>query len=519
MSETWDVIVVGGGPAGLSAAVNLGRARRRVVVVDEGLPRNRFSTHLHGALGHDGVDPAELLRRGRDEAARYGVEFRVGRVRSVAADGATVSTRLAGGGELSARALIVATGVSDQLPDIPGLADRWGTSVLHCPYCHGWEVRDGRIGVLALPPMGLHLAQLLRQWTDDLVVFTAALGELDDATTRRLRSRGVRLVTSAVAEVLGDGPRLTGVRTVDGQVIELDALFASAPARPQDGFLSDLGLRRVENPMGSFLSVDETGATSHDRIWAVGNVVSAGANVPMSMGAGSLTGGFVNMVLVTEDFDRADHPDDWPEVAPADFWEERYSGADRVWSGRVNSALADVAGALSAGSALDLGCGEGADVIWLAEHGWRAAGIDISTTAIERARRAARAAGLDPTQASFTAADLSALEPEHQYDLVTASFFHSPVELPRAAILSRAAKLVAPGGHLLVTSHAAAPPWADASAHDHTFPTVESEVADLALAEDEWSVVTAEIRTREARSPEGAPATLDDLVVLARRAG
>jgi len=122
-----------------------------------------------------------------------------------------------------------------------------------------------------------------------------------------------------------------------------------------------------------------------------------------------------------------------------EHWEQHYGERERVWSGRVNVQFADVAADLPPGRALDLGCGEGADAVWLAEHGWRAAGIDISTTAIERARRAARAAGLDPTQASFTAADLSALEPEHQYDLVTASFFHSPVELPRAAILSRAA--------------------------------------------------------------------------------
>lgn len=514
--ERWDAIVVGGGAAGLSAALMLGRARRRTLVVDAGQPRNRFAAHMHGVLGHEGLDPAELLRRGRDEIDRYGVEVRDDTVVRVEESPDEIVTHLGSGASLRARVLIVATGITDALPEIPGLAERWGTTVLHCPYCHGWEVRGRRLGILAAPPMGVHQAQLVRQWSDDLVVFTSALEPLDEQTEHRLRSRGIRLVTAPVSEVLGDGDQVTGVRTDDGRLIELDAIFTAGTAVPHDRFLADLDLARTETPLGSFLTVDETGKTSSDRIWAVGNVVNPAANVPLCIGAGSLTGGFVNMVLVTEEFDRASQGESWPQVAPARFWEERYAGTEQSWSGRVNATLADVAATLTPGRALDLGCGEGADVVWLAQQGWHATGIDISPTAIARARRAGEAAGLDG-RADFVTADLAGLTESGPFDLVTASFLHSPVELPREEIVRRAAGLVAGGGHLLIVSHAAAPPWADQSAHEHRFLDPTEEIETLALDGEQWQVVLAEIRARAATGPDGRPATLDDTVVLFRR--
>lgn len=218
----------------------------------------------------------------------------------------------------------------------------------------------------------------------------------------------------------------------------------------------------------------------------------------------------INMALTTDGSDQ-----DWPQVAPAEYWENRYAESDRMWSGRVNTVLADVAASLPAGSALDLGCGEGADVIWLAKHGWRATGIDISSTAIARATEAARAAGLSTDQAKFLAADLSALTPDaQQYDLVSASFLHSPVELSRTEVLRRASDMVAPNGYLLITSHAAAPPWADASAHHHTFLGPEEELAALALNPSHWQTVAAEVRPREATAPDGTQAHLEDTVLL-----
>lgn len=213
-----------------------------------------------------------------------------------------------------------------------------------------------------------------------------------------------------------------------------------------------------------------------------------------------------------------DQPDtnDWPQVAPAEFWEQRYSDSGQIWSGKVNASMASVAEGLTPGRALDLGCGEGGDVIWLASRGWQATGLDIAPSAIRRGQQAAKDAGLEG--ARFEVADLSGGGADDEWDLVTASFFHSPVSLERTEILRQAAQRVAPGGHLLITSHAAAPPWADEHAkHHHHFLTADEEVQELDLPADEWETELAEVRTREAIGPDGSQATLDDVVVLLKR--
>ncbi|GGR40671.1 methyltransferase [Nocardioides luteus] len=489
-------------------------------MIDSGLPRNRFAEHMHGVLGHDGTDPAELLRQGREELAAYDVKVRSGRVTRLDETEDGVSVALEDGEQITARTAIVATGLSDDLPDIPGLAERWGTSVLHCPYCHGWEVRDRRIGVLTTSPLSMHQAQLLRQWSDDVVVFTAGLGELSETDEQRLKARGITLVPSPVVEVLGEGDQVTAVRTADGQTTEVGAIFTAGELRPHDDFLSHLGLDRTDTPAGSFLAVDATGKTSSERIWAVGNVSNPMANVPISMSAGTMAGSFVNATLVGEDFDRAvaEQTEQAEPSDPVGFWQNRYAGDDRIWSGKVNAVLGDIAAGLEPGTALDLGSGEGADVVWLAKQGWRATGIDISANAIARGRDAALAAGLTEERARFVVSDLS--DPsvlDRGYDLVTASFFHSPVELPRTEILRRAAALVNAGGHLLITSHAAAPSWADAAAHEHRFLDAKEELDELDLPEDDWERIVVEHRERAVTSPSGEPATLEDAVVLLRR--
>lgn len=510
----WDAIVIGGGPAGLSAALMLGRARRRVLVIDAGSPRNRFAAHMHGVLGNEGVAPAELRARGRAEAAAYGVAFADGTALRVERSDAGLVVAVDDGEEHEARALVAATGLRDELPGIPGLAERWGATVLHCPYCHGWEVRDRRLGVLAASPLGPHQAELIRQWSERVTLFAAELAPMPDDVRERLSARGVDIETEPVAEVLGDAPEVAGVRLRDGREVAVDALFTAGTPHPLDALLAPLGLDRADTPFGSFVTTDAMGQTSDERVWAVGNVVDPRANVPLAMGAGSMTGAAVNAALVTWDSEAARAAASWPVVAPADFWEERYAGTDRVWSGRVNRVLADVAAGLVPGRALDLGCGEGADAIWLAAQGWDSTGVDISPTAIARAVGAAREAGV-ADRARFVVGDLSAL-PGERYDLVTASFLHSPVELPREDILRRGAACVAPGGHLLITSHAAAPPWSR-HGHEHRFPTADEEVAQLGLDGPDWEVVVAESRTREAVGPDGRHAHLDDAVVLARR--
>ncbi|HMQ38726.1 MAG TPA: FAD-dependent oxidoreductase [Micropruina sp.] len=510
----WDVVVIGGGPAGLAAALMLGRSRRRVLVVDAGSPRNRFAAHMHGVLGNEGVDPAELLARGRDEVAAFGVEVSEGTVDRVDLIDGGVRVELGGGVTHEARAVLVATGITDDLPPVPGLAERWGATVLHCPYCHGWEVRDGRLGVLVTSPLGFHQAELVRQLSDRVTVFAAGV-EPDEVTRRRLRARGVELVGSPVTEIAGEGAAIEAVRTADGTAHLIDALFTVAQPRTHGAFLSHLDLARNETPFGSYLAVDQAGKTSDDGIWAAGNVVNPMANVPMSIGAGTMAGAALNGWLVTQDFDAAVASQGWPQVAPADFWEDRYAGSDRVWSGRPNHSVTRVARDLRAGTALELGCGEGADALWLAQQGWEVTAIDISPTAIRRATEAARAVGVPPERVRFVAADLAEWSDGQTYDLVTAGFLHSPVELDRTAALRRAAGRVRPGGHLLVVSHAAAPPWADA--HDHHFLTPSEEVDALGLDPASWQVLIAEVRGRPATGPDGREAVLDDSVILLRR--
>ena len=218
-----------------------------------------------------------------------------------------------------------------------------------------------------------------------------------------------------------------------------------------------------------------------------------------------------------------DHAHDHGSVPQglAEFWDDRYAGDGPIWSGRVNATLADVVTGLQPGRALDLGSGEGGDVIWLAQHGWRATGLDVSTVAIGRAARAAADAGIDPASARFHVQDLSTWHPDETYDLVCASFFHSPVDFPRTDVLRAAAAAVVPGGHLLVISHAAFPPWSDAQAHadhaDHRLLSPDEERAELDLDPSEWTTVIAETRQRDATGPDGQQAVLDDGVLLMRR--
>ncbi|NLZ98058.1 MAG: class I SAM-dependent methyltransferase [Micrococcus sp.] len=215
------------------------------------------------------------------------------------------------------------------------------------------------------------------------------------------------------------------------------------------------------------------------------------------------------------------------QVNPETFWDERYGESDAIWSGNVNVALADVVveRELEVGTALDLGCGEGADALWLAQHGWRTTGLDISVVAVQRARAAAKAQGFSETQARFEAADLMSWNSDQKFDLITASFLQSPVQFDRAQALHVAQDLVAPGGRLLVISHASFPPWAKDHHEDadheakHETTTPESELELLQLDERRWSVEIAELRSREITAPDGKLASLDDTVILARRTG
>lgn len=202
------------------------------------------------------------------------------------------------------------------------------------------------------------------------------------------------------------------------------------------------------------------------------------------------------------------------------FWENHYGQSERVWSGNVNKVLADTVAGLPVGRSLDFGCGEGADVLWLASKGWKASGADISATAVKRAQADAAKHDLSEHQARFITADLTTWTTDEQFDLVTLSFFQAPFEFPRAETLQSAASLVAPGGHLLAVSHAAAPSWTtNEEMAQHSFPSPESELAALDLDPEQWNILRAEISERPITDPEGNPATLQDTVVFVQRRG
>lgn len=294
-AQSYDVVVVGGGAAGLSAALVLGRARRRVAVIDAGAPRNAPATHMHGFLSRDGMPPADLLATGRAEVIGYGVEVISDRVETIE-PGFVV--RLSGGVVLRARRVLITTGAWDELPDIAGVRERWGKDLLHCPYCHGWEVRDQALGVLGTHPAALQHALLVRQWSED-VVFFAHTQDLTRPELDQLDARGVRVVTGEVARLVVEGDRLTGVELADGRVIERTAVFIRPSIVPHaDGLLAGLG---CELDGDGFVTVDGTGATSTAGVWAAGNAADPRAQVITAAGAGSSAAIAINADLVRDD--------------------------------------------------------------------------------------------------------------------------------------------------------------------------------------------------------------------------
>jgi thioredoxin reductase len=278
-----------------------------VVVVDAGTPRNAPAAGVHGLLGRDGTPPAELLDRGRAEVRSYGGEIVRGEVETVERDGDRFAIRVAGGGTLRARRLLVTTGLVDELPDVPGLRERWGRDVVHCPYCHGWEVRDRAIGVLATGPMSVHQALLFRQWSADVTLFTHRAPAPDPEQAERLAARGIAVVTGEVAALEVAGDRLTGVRLADGTVIAREVVAVAPRMVARAGLLESLGLRAVEHPSGAgeHVPADPTGRTEVAGVWVAGNVTDLTAQVGAAAAAGAFAAAQINFDLVTEETDAA----------------------------------------------------------------------------------------------------------------------------------------------------------------------------------------------------------------------
>ncbi|WP_439379452.1 NAD(P)/FAD-dependent oxidoreductase [Amycolatopsis lexingtonensis] len=290
--NSYDVLVVGGGAAGLNAALMLGRARRRVAVVDARAPRNAPAEHMHGFLSRDGLPPSELLEIGRAELAGYGVDLLEDSVTRLEPG---FTARLASGRELTARRVLVATGVHDDLPNLPGLRESWGTDAVTCPYCHGYEVRDQPLGVLGTEPMSVEHALLVRQWSPDVVYF-AHTAPPSEADRERLDARGIRVVDGVVTAVRREGGRLTGIELGD-RFVPRTALFLRTVTVPHDELLRGLGYTEG--------AVDPSGKTSVPGVWAAGNVVDARATVIIAAAQGAAAAGALNHDLVTEDVERA----------------------------------------------------------------------------------------------------------------------------------------------------------------------------------------------------------------------
>ncbi len=301
MSQHYDLIIIGGSAAGVAAALTAGRCLRRTLVVDAGVPRNRFAAHMHNTVGFDGRAPGEFVNAGRAEARGYGVEFVEGTVTRLRGGdghmGVDIATAAGASNTHRARRVLLATGAVDELPEIPGLRERWGTAALHCPYCHGYEVAHGRLGVIATSPMSEHQGLLLTQWTRDLTFFTQGK---ERAVTERLRAHGVHVVESPVVELLGEPGVLTAVRTEAGEY-PMDAVFVASRMRPTLGFAQGLRLVTAQGPMGEFVEVDAAGRTSHPLVYAAGNVCHPGATVPVASAAGAQAAAAINMALVEED--------------------------------------------------------------------------------------------------------------------------------------------------------------------------------------------------------------------------
>src|SRR5690242_4499626 len=307
-NENYDVVVVGGGAAGLSGAVALARSRRSILVVDAGDPRNAPAGHVHNFLSRDGIPSSELSAAGRAEVTGYGGRVETGRVTALARDGARFGVQIstqAGPRTVTARRLLVATGVRDVLPDVPGLAARWGIDVLHCPYCHGWEVRDRRIGILSTGPAAVHQALLFQQLSPHVTLLRHT-GPAPDAEQReQLAALGVAIAEGEVERVEAGPASLTGVRLAGRGHLALDAVVVAPYLEARAELLEPLGLKPAEvligeHPVGTRIEADRTGATAVRGVWVAGNLADPQAQVVSAAAAGLMAGATINFDLVLE---------------------------------------------------------------------------------------------------------------------------------------------------------------------------------------------------------------------------
>lgn len=512
-----DVAIIGGSAAGLAAALQLGRQCRSVIVIDAEESRNSPATHMHSYLGHEGVRPGDFAAIARADVRRYGVEVLAGRALTVThADSGGFRIELVGGNAVVARRVLAATGLVDVLPEIDGLAEHWGSAVIHCPFCHGYEVRDRRIVQIITHPIGLHSAGLFRQLAGHLTIVLHGEVSANDVEVRALRDAGVTILDQPVSSVrTDDAGRLTGIELDDDRHVEADALAIATHFEVRVQPFEQLGLATAPHPsgLGDVVVTDAAGATSIPGVYAAGNVTDPFQQVLQAAAGGSSVAGTISRDLAHEDIEAATR-----SASNQRDWEQRYRG-DQIWSGNPNGTLVNEANSLTPGRALDVGAGEGGDAVWLAERGWSVTATDISHHAIDRivAQASERALDIEVLQA-----DANALGPFEAgtFELVAAHYLSIP-RTPDDRALHNILRAVAPGGTLLVVGHDLTPRSSiDTHERSQLFdPNAYVGVDDFVDAitdSTDWDLVVHETRPR----PEGSATAAhhaNDVVLRAHR--
>lgn len=290
----YDVVIVGGSYAGMAAALQLSRARKTVAVIDAGQRRNRFATSAHGILGQDGRDPGEIAREAKEQLLRYPtVTWIDDTVISAKASGETFAIQTGDTGDIEGARLILASGVTDELPEVPGLAERWGRAVFHCPYCHGYELDQGSLGVLAVGDVSLHQALLIPEW-GPTTFFTNGAIDIDEDQRRQLDARGVIIEQERVIGIEGEAD----IRLADGRVIELAGLFVASMLQVSSPLAHQLGCEFDESPLGTTVRTNGMQETTVKGVFACGDIARPAGNVTFAMADGTMAGAATHRSLM-----------------------------------------------------------------------------------------------------------------------------------------------------------------------------------------------------------------------------
>ena len=514
-----DVAIIGGSAAGLAAALQLVRQRRSVIVVDAGEPRNAPASHMHGYLGREGIPPSELISVGREEVRSYGGEVLTGCAHRVTrTDDDLFRVELIGGHSIIARRVLAATGLVDELPDIEGIAEHWGGDVVHCPFCHGFEVRDRRVVQIVFHPLGLHTAGLFRQLTPHLTVVLHEQVDLDGSELEALAASGVGTRRGIVTRVVtGADGHVTAVELAGQESIGAEVVVVSPRFRVRADPFAGLGLQPAEHPsgLGDFVETATTGETRVAGLFAAGNVTDPSQQVLSAAAHGSRVGAMISFSLAHDDVRAGARPS-----ATEDDWDHRY-GSDQMWSGNPNGTLVNEVSGLAPGRALDVGAGEGGDAIWLAERGWSVTASDISQRALDRVGAEADRRGRRVECCHEDANALDAFETA-AFDLVSAQYAAIP-RTPDGRAICNILNAVAPGGTLLIVSHDLEPMRAPigTTTHSQAFdPDAYVRVDDFAAVlagSPAWDIEVHEKRPRPPGAASAASHHVDDIVLRARR--